>query len=67
MLLIGVIGWDIGELFGGQANIISRIIYIVIGLAAVFEAVTHKGVCSRNCCGGEKKGGEAPAEPVNPA
>jgi len=35
LLLLGISGWDIGQLFGGQGAIISRIIYILIGLAAL--------------------------------
>jgi len=34
-LLVGLLSWDIGVLFGGQGAIISRIIYIIIGLAAI--------------------------------
>jgi uncharacterized protein len=34
-LLVGVLGWDIGQLFGGQDQIISRIIYILVGLSAL--------------------------------
>jgi uncharacterized protein len=44
-LLVGILGWDIGELFGGQGAIVSRIIYILVGLAALFELFTHKGAC----------------------
>ena len=34
-LLVGVLGWDIGNLFGGQEAIISRIIYVLVGLSAL--------------------------------
>ena len=34
-LLVGLLSWDIGELFGGQGAIISRIIYILVGLSAL--------------------------------
>jgi len=34
-LLVGLLNWDIGNLFGGQGEIISKIIYILIGLAAL--------------------------------
>jgi hypothetical protein len=44
-LLVGAIGWDIGVLFGGQGMIVSRVIYILVGLAALFELFTHKGTC----------------------
>ena len=44
-LLVGVFGWDIGVLFGGQTELIPRIIYILVGLAAVYELFTHKKNC----------------------
>lgn len=44
-LLVGVLGWDIGEIFGGQSEIISRIIYILVGISALIEVFGHKGVC----------------------
>jgi uncharacterized membrane protein YuzA (DUF378 family) len=44
-LLVGLFGWDVGELFGGQAALISKIVYILVGLSAVWLAVTHKKAC----------------------
>ena len=49
-LLVGLIGWDIGVLFGGQGEIISRVIYVLVGLAAVVLIVTHKKDC-KACAG----------------
>lgn len=37
-LLVGLVGWDVGMLFGGMSAIISRLIYILVGLAALYEA-----------------------------
>ena len=37
-LLVGLFGWDIGELFGGQTAIISRIVYVLVGLSAILFA-----------------------------
>lgn len=34
-LLVGLLSWDIGEIFGGQEAIISRIVYILVGLSAL--------------------------------
>lgn len=34
-LLVGLLQWDIGSLFGGQDAWISRIVYILVGLAAL--------------------------------
>ncbi len=44
-LLVGLLGWDIGMWFGGQSAMISRVIYVLVGLSAVVEIATHK----RNC------------------
>lgn len=47
-LLLGVFQWEIGALFGGSTEVISRLIYVLIGLAAVYEIATHKSNC-RSC------------------
>ena len=44
-LLVGLFAWDIGVIFGGQAAIVSRIIYILVGLSALYEIFTHKKNC----------------------
>ncbi|MEK7509912.1 MAG: DUF378 domain-containing protein [Patescibacteria group bacterium] len=44
-LLVGAVGWDIGALFGGMSAIISRAIYVLVGLAAIYELVTHRNTC----------------------
>jgi uncharacterized membrane protein YuzA (DUF378 family) len=50
-LLVGLIGWDIGDIFGGQAATVSRIIYSLVGLSAIYELSTH-AKCCKDC---EKK------------
>jgi hypothetical protein len=44
-LLVGLFGVDIGALFGGMDALISRLIYVLVGLAAIYEAVMHKQNC----------------------
>ena len=44
-LLVGLLGWDVGQLFGGQGEIISRVIYVLVGLSAIYEVATHKKNC----------------------
>lgn len=46
-LLVGLFAWDIGSLFGGQAAMISRIVYVLVGLSAIFELFTHKASCKQ--------------------
>jgi uncharacterized membrane protein YuzA (DUF378 family) len=54
-LLVGVAQWDISALLGGMASIASRIIYILVGLSAIYLAATHKSTCK--CC--DKAGSSA--------
>ncbi len=44
-LLVGLFKWDVGMLFGGMAAPVSRVIYVLVGLSALYLLVTHK-----NCC-----------------
>jgi hypothetical protein len=50
-LLVGLFQWDIGMLFGGQHEIASRVIYVLVGISAIVIAVTHKKDC--NVCSAE--------------
>ncbi len=52
-LAVGAFGWDLGSLLGGQGATTSRVIYILIGLAAVFELFTHKSCCKTCSVSGE--------------
>lgn len=51
-LVLGLFGWEIGVLFGGQMELVSRVIYVLVGLAAVYEIFTHKTNC-RACTPGQ--------------
>lgn len=45
-LMVGIFKWDVGMLlFGSQEAIISRIVYILVGLSAIAIAATHKKDC----------------------
>lgn len=60
-LLVGLLSWDVGEWFGGQSATVSKIVYILVGLAALFEIFTHKKNC-RAC--NESKAPQMPASPM---
>lgn len=60
-LLLGLFNWDIGMIFGGMSSVISKIIYILVGLAAVYELTMHKKLC-KEC---EKMGSSMPSSPAN--
>lgn len=44
-LLVGLFGWDVGMLFGGQGAMVSRVVYVLVGLSAVYLLFSHKGEC----------------------
>ncbi len=44
-LLVGLFGWDVGQLFGGMDALVSRVIYILVGLSG-FVVLKGKGSSS---------------------
>lgn len=45
-LLVGIFGSDVGLwLFGSMSAIASRAIYVLVGVAAIYEIVRHKSSC----------------------
>lgn len=36
-LLVGLLGWDVGEIFGGQGALISRVVYVLVGISALIS------------------------------
>lgn len=61
-LILGVSGWEIGELFGGQNAMISRVLYILVGLSAIYLFATHKSDC-KTCAGMGKPKSATPSQP----
>lgn len=53
-LLIGAFNWGIGDILGSG---LSRIIYILVGLSALYELFTHKKNC-KACVAGQSVGGQ---------
>lgn len=50
-LVLALFDWEIGQLFGGMDAGISTIIYVLVGLAALYEIFTHKANC-KSCGSG---------------
>ncbi|MDE1970766.1 MAG: DUF378 domain-containing protein [Patescibacteria group bacterium] len=44
-LLVGGFHWSLGLLFGGDMAMASRVIYVLVGLSALYELFSHKGRC----------------------
>ena len=51
-LLVGLLGWDVGMLFGGQGAVVSRVVYVLVGLATLWEIFGHKKCCKACGMGG---------------
>lgn len=47
-LLIGLLDWGVGDVLGMS---LSKVVYILVGLSAVYLVATHKKDC-RQCSGG---------------
>ncbi|HEV8601417.1 MAG TPA: DUF378 domain-containing protein [Patescibacteria group bacterium] len=43
--VFAVSGWEIGSLFGGMTATVSKVIYILVGLSAVYEIAMHGKHC----------------------
>ena len=58
-LLVGLFQYDlVASLFGGMAAAPARVVYVLVGLAALVELFAHKGNCKM--CAGMK-----PSAPMN--
>ena len=44
-------GWEVGHIFGGMDATVSKVIYILVGLAALYELFTHNKRC-KTCSSG---------------
>ena len=51
-LLLALTGWEVGQLFGGMEASISKIIYVLVGLSAIYLLVGHKKDCKMCSMGG---------------
>ena len=64
LLVVGGLNWgltafhyNIVEMLLGSWPGVVTIVYVLVGLSAVFEAVTHKNNC-KHCEGGRSMGGQ---------
>jgi uncharacterized membrane protein YuzA (DUF378 family) len=49
-LLIGIGDWNVVMMVLGSIPMLEKLVYILVGLSAIFEVVTHKKNCKM--CGG---------------
>lgn len=55
-LLVGLFNTDVGAWIGGMDSIQAKIVYILVGLSALYMLFTHKRACKE--CEGKMGGGE---------
>ncbi len=55
-LAIGLLGWGIGMVTDGVSPVLTKVIYILVGLSAVYEIVIHKQNC-KMCVSSAPTGG----------
>lgn len=48
-LLVGLFNWDISAVLGGADSMVTKVVYVLVGLSAVYEVATHKANC--RACG----------------
>jgi uncharacterized protein len=44
-LLLALFDWDISQLVGGMDSTGAMVIYVLVGLSAIYESVTHGTRC----------------------
>jgi uncharacterized protein len=64
-LVFALSGWEVGQLVGGMDAIGAKVIYIVVGLAAVYELLTHGKNCAQ-CKAGKSSVGDNSSMQQNP-
>lgn len=52
--LLTAFGWNVVAMAG---DMIAKVIYVLVGLAAIVEVATHKSIC-KNCSAGSMGGGQ---------
>ncbi len=50
-LLLALTGWEVGQIFGGMDAVVSKAIYVLVGLSAIYLAATHMKDC-KTCSSG---------------
>ena len=48
-LCVGLFKWNVNSLLGGDDSMLTKIVYIIIGLSAIVLVATHKKSC-KDCC-----------------
>ena len=52
-LLWGLFGWEIGSVLGGMTGWLATVVYVLVGLSAIYEVATHARRCKECMPGGQ--------------
>ena len=61
--LLVAFGFNVIELVLGGIPYVVQVIYVLVGLAAIYELVSHKSCCKSCSKGGGDMGGGSPVNP----
>lgn len=53
-LAVGAFNWNVNAILGGPDSILTKIVYILIGLSAIFLVIDHKRTCKLCMSGGQQ-------------
>ncbi|HEY0220954.1 MAG TPA: DUF378 domain-containing protein [Candidatus Paceibacterota bacterium] len=51
---LSALGYNVVNMLLGSWPMVEKIVYLLVGVSAVFEAATHKSYC-KNCVGGQSQ------------
>lgn len=57
--IFAITGWEIGQIFGGMNETVSKVIYILVGLSAAYELASH----GKHCKMCKPEDGSMPGQP----
>ena len=53
-LLVGLFNWSVGNIFTGSIMWVANLIYILVGLSAIYEIIIHNASCKMCGDAGQK-------------
>lgn len=49
---LAAVGFNVLDMILGSFGVVATVVYVLIGLSAIYEVVTHKGNCKQCSSGG---------------
>lgn len=52
-LAVGALNWNVNQILGGPDSMVTKIVYVLVGLSAIFLIFDHKQTCKLCTSGGQ--------------